>query len=739
MTTFRLTQTDVVAIGPDIFRFAGRTRDERRLIRWQNMKTDAERHLRDDEFGLLLESPNGARFLGPTEVDAFLKGEPAVPGAPIMHIEDIRSDWERERVTRLIRYCEGWKARGSPSLSDEPLQAIIDEVANNEGYAEKPSPRTLRKFIPLWRAHGLAALISGASRRGRRTELSPELLEIVEDAIWNHYLTPRKPTVAMTLEVIKGEISKQEEKQAPGTPKLGEVSKRQLEARINRIDSFTKMALREGQRAALLKFGPRYAGVVTSRPNQRWELDGSQADVFAICPETGEVIGRPTIVVAIDCHTRMIVGWYIGFADESLITALIAVRMGIESKASLKERFPELVHALEAQGMPEEIAVDNHLAYGGDGFKRACTAARIELRYTPVLKPWFRPIIERFFRTAKERTFQRMPGGVPSNLLRRDKENPPEDAAVATLEQIESAFAKWVVDDYAYEIHRGLNTCPAHAWRRDVAIHGVVPPLGKEALDTALAVIDERTLWHYGIEWEGLIFNSPVVAAAAIAPGAPKRHRIAVNPLDLTGIMLFVPSAGRWLRVDLIKPVLAAGTALTYDAYCLTKRLLKEQAERFLLENDTSKGFRRAHDHVLRWFAAPPKGKTVRERKEKARWLVTDVRKPRAAADLEDKEISAMMPSDELFSGDAAQLPEVGMPTWVEASPSPPPPPFPTTQTAEASAETIPTPDPDPAQPEGQTQSAPKDTQLPGAVFISGDGKVDLDAAAKALGMDEDL
>jgi len=741
VTEFRLTQADVVAIGPDVFRFVGRTRDERRLACWQNLRTDAERQIRDDELARLLESPDGARFLGPEEVDAVLREEALPPGAPIMHLDDIQSEWDRGRVDRLARYCEGWETRGCPPLSDRRLQVVIDEVANEEGHVRKPHPRTLRRFIPLWRAGHLAALVSRASKRGRRTELSPGLLEIVEDAIWNHYLTPRKPTVAMTLEVIRGEIAKQNEKLAPGTPKLGDVSKRQLEARIKRMDAFTTMALREGERVALMKFGPRYRGVATSRPNQRWELDGTTTDVFAIDPTTGEVIGRPTVVVAIDCHTRMIVGWYIGFADESLLTALVAVRMGIESKASLQERFPELVHALEAHGMPEEIAVDNHKSYGGDGFKRACQAARIKLCYTPVLKPWFRPIIERFNRTVKERTFQRMPGGVPSNPLLRDQENPPENAAVATLEDIERTFAKWVVDDYAYEVHRGLKTCPAHAWRRDVAIHGVIPPLGKDALDTALADIDERTLWHYGIEWEGMIFNSPAVAAARIAPWAPRKHRIAVNPFDLSAIMLFVPSAGRWIRVPREKPVLEDGRRLTYDAYCLTKRLLKAQAERFLLENDANKGFQRAHDHVLRWFAAPPTGKTMRERKDKPRWQLTDVRSPRMAPDLEDRNVSARMPSDELFGEDAAQLPQSRTPTWVEAAPEPPapPPPNTTTRAVEAPGGTPPSSDSVSLPPGGPEQSAPPVAKPPSAVFVSGDGKVDLDAAAKALGMDEDL
>ncbi|MBC9177751.1 DDE-type integrase/transposase/recombinase [Pseudoroseomonas ludipueritiae] len=759
MTEFRLHLDDVVAVGGDVLRFIGRTKDHLRIPQWQDMRTEKVRQIRDDELAKLLEADDGARMLSPEDAKVALEtGAPPV-GIGIIHLEDIASPWERRRVERLARYCEAWREAGRPPLSDTNLLPIIDAVGGELGELVKLSPRSIRRFARAWDKGGLAALVSEAKNRGRKTTLSAEALGVVEDRIWDTYLTQRAPSVKMTLEAVHRIINDKNERRVNGDPQIPLPSKKQLQARIDKIDAFTKLCLREGEAAALKKYGPRYAGVVTARPNQRWELDATVLDVFAVHPQTGEVIGRPTLVVAIDCHTRMIMGWYIGFAYESFVTAMVALRAGILSNGALKQRFPGLVHEHPAFGMPEAVAVDNHLAYSGEGFKRACTAAGIKVLYTPVLKAWWRPIVERFFGTATRRVFQRMPGSVASNVLKRNKETPPETVAVATLAQIEEAFARFAVDEYAYEVHRGLKTAPAHAWKREVGIHGVIPPKDKQTLDAALAIIEERTLQHYGIEWETMVFNSPAVAAARIAPGAPAKHRISVNPRDLSSVMLFVPSEGRWVRVPLVKPVPAEGTILTFDAWCLSRELLKDDAQRFLDENDKDGAFRRVHAHVLQMFAEPPSGASIKARRRGARWAAWDKRPRAADPDTYDEAASAAPPSDDLFAGMGAAAPGAGSPgsggdaddgaspaegggAYPDGDVPPPPGPDPAPRRGRSGGSRGRKRPATPAEQEADraepVTNGPLAPEAPAAVFFREDGSFDLDEAAKALGMDSE-
>ena len=192
--------------------------------------------------------------------------------------------------------------------------------------------------------------------------------------------------------------------------------------------------------------------------------------------KTGQAIGRPTITVIIDCYTRTIVGFYVGWEAESFTTFVAAMRNALQPKLYVRDLYPVIQRKWHNVGPPEVIAVDNHSAYVSEDCKAACAALGINLQYTPVLKPWYRPIIERFFNTLTHKTFQRVPGTTFSNIFERNGEIPPETIAVATLDELRMMVTRWIVDEYHYTPHRGIKTAPALLLEESMRLHATAAP-----------------------------------------------------------------------------------------------------------------------------------------------------------------------------------------------------------------------------------------------------------------------
>ncbi|RBH40617.1 integrase, partial [Pseudomonas sp. MWU13-2860] len=55
---------------------------------------------------------------------------------------------------------------------------------------------------------------------------------------------------------------------------------------------------------------------------ERVEIDHTPFNIFVIDEESMLVLGRPYITVIIDCHTRMILGFYLSFSPPSIEAVL---------------------------------------------------------------------------------------------------------------------------------------------------------------------------------------------------------------------------------------------------------------------------------------------------------------------------------------------------------------------------------------------------------------------------------
>ena len=353
----------------------------------------------------------------------------------------------------------------------------------------------------------------------------------------------------------------------------------------------------------------------------------------------------------IDCYTRTIAGFYVGWEAESFVTFVAAVKNALQSKSYIHELYPSIKHNWENLGTAEYIAVDNHSAYIGKDTVKALEALGIDIQYTPVLRPWWRPIIERFFNTLTHKVFQRVPGTTFSNIFERNAETPPEVIAVCTLEELRELITTWIVDEYHYTRHRGIKTMPALLLEDSMRLHATPLPPSMERMNTALSIVVERTPQHYGIEWDELLYNSAAVGNIRLAPGGSRKVRIAVDASDLGSIMMHDPEHGRWIRIPLVKPRLRAGETLTYAQHSLTKHLLETRSEEFI----GPESYRAARDYVARYVEGKRDVKSMKDRRRVARFEFKD-RPKNEAPEIVDKELSETPVSDSIFGGAAEMM-----------------------------------------------------------------------------------
>lgn len=102
----------------------------------------------------------------------------------------------------------GWDRAGRPALSDVKLAPIVATVAREQGDADPPSTRTLRRIIPEWVARGctLGGLLTRRNNCGVKSRVASTVRDIILDVILEEYLKPERPAVTDCFESVKAKV-----------------------------------------------------------------------------------------------------------------------------------------------------------------------------------------------------------------------------------------------------------------------------------------------------------------------------------------------------------------------------------------------------------------------------------------------------------------------------------------------------------------------------------------------------
>lgn len=536
---------------------------------------------------------------------------------------------------RRLDYIRGWEAAGCPPRTEEGLGPVVAAVLTDRRAREvkpadirAPSPRQVSRWIADYLNAGgdINSLVPQAANKGNgQPRLSLKARSILNEVLDEWYFRDTMPTaVAAYAHVVTA--FEDYNRPLPDGDKLPVPSLMAAYRYIRTNDHYIIDCSRKGRRAADLAYRPKGSAPQTTRHNEVWEIDHTQVDAIVVDEKSRLPIGRPWVTAIIDRHTRMVMGLYISFNPPGTYSTLQCVRNAILSKDKLLASCPSVQGPWPCIGTPEVLIPDQGREFKARTFVEGMLSIGVDVQYTPVLKAWYKGKIERFFRTLAQDVFHRVPGTTFANVFARNKEDIPEKVAVVTLAELRLHAVHFIVDVYHQRTHRGLGTSPLKAWQESVERHGLRPLPNAERILAALSQVIYRKPQAYGIEYEGLIYNSAAVAAVRIRPGPAEAVRIAVNPHDLTTVRFVDPATGEFVEVPIQPSMRDRVRGVTLEKHKLARAL--QLANEKTLRGEA--GIARAYSMIDRAMEAHGRQGGLANRRDAARYweAIQRARKP---------------------------------------------------------------------------------------------------------------
>ncbi len=414
----------------------------------------------------------------------------------------------KDEAKRRYAYTTAIVKAKLSTLTKRSLEPIILKVSREVNDLNPPSWSTLRRWYIACKNAGfdIRALIPKYHLRGRRSKIQPRVREIIEEKIESEYLTrQRKPVKAVYHSVLRQ--IKIENEDANYSQKLKIPSEHTVYRFINKLDPYEVMVAREGKKVADRIFRATEGGIAVSRPLERVEFDHTPLDLIVVDENTMQLLGRPYFTSIVDVYSKTFCGFYVDYSHPSYLSVMQCLKHAINNKNYIYELYPDIKKKWENYGIPGVLITDNAPEFKSAHLKDACRQLNIELLFNPPRVPWYKPHIERLFRTVQQDLIHQLRGTTFSNIFKRGDYNPEKDALIS-LEAFMRMLHLWIVDIYHHTLHKGLNDTPARVWASGIKRYPPEVPPNLEALNILLGRKVERTLFHYGIELFGLKYNS---------------------------------------------------------------------------------------------------------------------------------------------------------------------------------------------------------------------------------------
>jgi putative transposase len=447
-------------------------------------------------------------------------------------------------------------------VSTAALEARRQELAQS-GSSIVPSVRTLWRWLIRYRAgQDITSLIDvQPTRRSRDCE---ELQSLYEKAISETYLTRERAKVSRVFDHFE-KLLDQYNRSCPTEAKLKGLSRATFYRRMECIEAADADRQRLGRFEANKVHRTALAHARAQCNLDRVELDHTQLDIILIDERSGQALGRPWLTVAICVYSKMVVGLYLTFEPPSSHSVLQCLKFAILPKDELLREFPDTQNDWPVYGVPTTIVFDNSLDAHGGRVRQFCLSVGASIQYCPSRKPWFKGAVERYMRTQNQGVLHELPGTTFSNPKQRAGYQSELMCRIGK-KQFSHLLLRWVADVYHITPHRTTRMPPLERWKENSAARNFDLPASPADLDLLVARPATRRLHHYGVEIEGLRYNSgalqDIYRQLEGRRRAPRNHALVdVRHHDETVAHIDVldPTSNRFIRVPAVDQEYAKG------------------------------------------------------------------------------------------------------------------------------------------------------------------------------------
>jgi putative transposase len=382
---------------------------------------------------------------------------------------------------------------------------LIKIAAQSIGDLKPPCPATVQGWWRKYRHTKSIITLIPKTVIGFEGAPNPRYV-IFEDVINEIYLSTQKRPKSDVVKAVQDRIRQINFGQSTEN-QITNLGKTTIYRWIDQLHQDIVDATRLGADAARVKYRVAMGGLKVNNILERIEIDHTPLDLIVLEKNTMLPLGRPWLTLAIDKHSRMVVGFYICFNAPSSYSVLQCIKRAILPKDDWLARFPSIKGTWPAYGIPALVATDNGMDLHSSALIKTAQELGIEILYCPAGRPETKGSMERFFRTLNEGLIHKLPGTVFSNIDERG-DYPSEDLAAIDMENLVYLITKWIVDVYSVTFHRGIQASPIIKWLESAQKNMIELPVNPQSLEVIIGIPAKRTLFHYGIELEGLHYNS---------------------------------------------------------------------------------------------------------------------------------------------------------------------------------------------------------------------------------------
>lgn len=461
----------------------------------------------------------------------------------------------QEIAKRRLHYLQGINPEQTP-YNPKVWSEYIRELAEEIGDMDPPCPSTVSAWWRRYRQTRSILKLIPWNRPASIHQHKPSYA-IFEEVIAEVYLTDNKLPQLAVYERIKVRVRginqvlpAHEQMKCPGRTTVYRW--------LDELQQDLVDLAREGAEASRMKYRAAIGVVKAKAILERIEIDHTPLDIIIIDLVTGLELGRPWITLAIDKHSRMVVGFYISIGAPSANSLLQCLRRSILPKDDLLAQYPDIKNIWPAYGIPELVAVDNGPDLHSLGFKQGCLELAIKVLFCGSKMSYQKGGIERFIRTMSSGLIHSLPGTTFSNPEQRG-DYASEKQACLDMQTLTHLITKWIVDVYNVTPHRGINGRPLDRWQESAQTTPIALPVNPQQLELIAGIPAQRTLFHYGIEFEGLHYNDHIVQLIRRRTGKNTPVDIKYYEDDVGHIHVLDPDSKVYLRVPARDMEYAAG------------------------------------------------------------------------------------------------------------------------------------------------------------------------------------
>jgi len=560
------------------------------------------------------------KFLDPTQITPDQR-EAAFGPALVRTLADFPKPIQHLVIRRskyLNELCPDGKLGFPRSAVKELLQRTWDTMNPD---IRGPRPPCVASFYSwrrrwVWSNFDIRVLIDKWELRGRRsTIVSDVLIDLINEGIQRIYLTPERESKRETLDWIQHELNKENQRRTLNEA-IPPVTSRALNRELAKIERYEILKARYGEAYARNHSKIWGKGPVCAYPLERVEVDNTPLDLVVIDSSTDLLLGRPWIVMMIDAYSRMIVGFHITFRKPSSRSVLRCLKHAVLPKTYLKERFPQIIGEWNVFGIIRNLVCDNGLEFHANDLETVCNDLGTNVIYCPTRSPQMKGRIERFLKTLNYSLIHIQPGTTFAKYDQRHAYDSDKSAAI-TLENLQELIHRWIIDVYAVNFHRGIQTTPKQKWDEGLARNPVKLPPSTDFAKILLGRSAKRGLSKNGIGIHALQYASPALQDLFARLGNID-VTVRSDPDDLSKIYVLDPTTQQYIEAECTLAGYADGLTAEQHRWILSKARKDYKSSPLYIALLAAKANLREFTAKIKDTQSPEKPKPRRSKAEKS-------------------------------------------------------------------------------------------------------------------------